>query len=85
MQWERTCILGLDHGLPEKGENPIAAGRCLGAEYEALASARVTVQCFGYGRAAGEELRSLPDKDGARLSERGPARQRPGPPFSVKI
>ena len=73
--------------LPEKGENLIAAGRCLSAEHEALASARVTAQCFGYGHAAGlaaatalqrsetvrditgEELRSLLDDDGARLSE----------------
>ena len=39
--------------LPEKGENLIAAGRCLSAEHEALASARVTAQCFGYGHAAG--------------------------------
>lgn len=39
--------------LPEKGENIIVAGRCLSAEHEALASARVTAQCFGYGHAAG--------------------------------
>jgi glycine/D-amino acid oxidase-like deaminating enzyme len=39
--------------LPEKGENLITAGRCLSAEHEALASARVTAQCFGYGHAAG--------------------------------
>ena len=28
------------------------AGRCLSAEHEALASARVTAQCFEYGHAA---------------------------------
>lgn len=39
--------------LPEKGENLIVAGRCLSAEHEALASCRVTAQCFGYGHAAG--------------------------------
>jgi hypothetical protein len=39
--------------LPEHGENIVAAGRCLSAEHEALASARVTAQCFGYGHAAG--------------------------------
>ena len=48
--------------LPETGENLIVAGRCLSAEHEALASARVTAQCFGYGQAAGlavaEALRS---------------------------
>ncbi len=38
--------------VPELGENIIVAGRCLSAEHEALASARVTAQCFGYGHAA---------------------------------
>jgi glycine/D-amino acid oxidase-like deaminating enzyme len=38
--------------VPEVGENVIVAGRCLSAEHEALASARVTAQCFGYGHAA---------------------------------
>lgn len=39
--------------IPEVGENLIIAGRCLSAEHEALASCRVTAQCFGYGHAAG--------------------------------
>lgn len=38
--------------VPKQGENVIVAGRCLSAEHEALASARVTAQCFEYGRAA---------------------------------
>ena len=38
--------------VPEAGENIIVAGRCLSAEHEALASARVTAQCFEYGHAA---------------------------------
>lgn len=38
--------------VPWTGENIIVAGRCLGAEHEALASARVTAQCFEYGHAA---------------------------------
>ncbi|AUL46009.1 FAD-dependent oxidoreductase [Bordetella trematum] len=38
--------------VPRQGENLIVAGRCLSAEHEALASARVTAQCFEYGRAA---------------------------------
>ena len=38
--------------VPERGEGIIVAGRCLGAEHEALASARVTAQCFEYGNAA---------------------------------
>ena len=33
-------------------ENVIVAGRCLSAEHHALASARVTAQCFEYGHAA---------------------------------
>ena len=40
--------------VPRHGENVIAAGRCLGAEHEALASARVTAQCFEYGHAAAQ-------------------------------
>lgn len=38
--------------LPVGLEDVIVAGRCLGAEHEALASARVTAQCFEYGHAA---------------------------------
>ncbi|MCH2557585.1 MAG: FAD-dependent oxidoreductase [Alcanivorax sp.] len=38
--------------VPEIGENILVAGRCLSAEHEALASARVTAQCFEYGHAA---------------------------------
>ena len=61
--------------LPEKGENLITTERCLSAEHEALTSAWVTAQCFGYGNATGlaavtgQEFRELLDKDGARLSE----------------
>lgn len=39
--------------VPATGEDVIVAGRCLSAEHEALASARVTAQCFEYGHAAG--------------------------------
>lgn len=39
--------------IPVRGENIIAAGRNLCAEHQALASCRVTSQCFGYGQAAG--------------------------------
>ncbi|MDK4717910.1 FAD-dependent oxidoreductase [Rhizobium sp. CNPSo 3968] len=38
--------------VPLRGENIIVAGRSLSAEHEALASARVTAQCFEYGNAA---------------------------------
>ncbi|QDR81234.1 FAD-dependent oxidoreductase [Sporomusa termitida] len=39
--------------VPVKGENILIAGRSLSAEHEAMASARVTAQCFQYGQAAG--------------------------------
>ena len=39
--------------VPETGEGILAAGRNLCAEHQALASCRVTAQCFGYGQAAG--------------------------------
>lgn len=38
--------------VPIKGENLLVTGRCFSAEHEALASARVTAQCFQYGQAA---------------------------------
>jgi len=39
--------------IPQTGTNLLVAGRCLSAEHEAMASARVTAQCFGMGYAAG--------------------------------
>jgi hypothetical protein len=39
--------------VPAAGENILVAGRCLSAEHEAVASARVTAQCFSYGHAIG--------------------------------
>ncbi|WP_083847018.1 FAD-dependent oxidoreductase [Marinobacter sp. BSs20148] len=39
--------------VPKRGEGLLAAGRCLSAEHEAMASARVTAQCFSYGHAIG--------------------------------
>jgi hypothetical protein len=39
--------------VPASGENLLVAGRCLSAEHEAVASARVTAQCFSYGHAIG--------------------------------
>lgn len=63
--------------LPERGDNLIVAGRCLSAEHEAMASARVTAQCFSYGHAAGlaavvaaREGVSLRDIDGSDLRAR---------------
>ena len=39
--------------IPIEGDGILAAGRCLSAEHEAMASARVTAQCFSYGHAVG--------------------------------
>jgi succinate dehydrogenase/fumarate reductase flavoprotein subunit len=39
--------------VPVRGESLLVAGRCLSAEHEAMASARVTAQCFSYGHAIG--------------------------------
>lgn len=39
--------------VPERGDGLLTAGRCLSAQHEAVASARVTAQCFSYGHAIG--------------------------------
>jgi hypothetical protein len=39
--------------VPQRGEALLFAGRCLSAQHEAVASARVTAQCFSYGHAIG--------------------------------
>jgi hypothetical protein len=39
--------------VPQRGEGLLFAGRCLSAQHEAVASARVTAQCFSYGHAIG--------------------------------
>ncbi|WP_295642357.1 FAD-dependent oxidoreductase [uncultured Methylibium sp.] len=39
--------------VPARGEGLLFGGRCLSAEHEAVASARVTAQCFSYGQALG--------------------------------
>lgn len=39
--------------VPQRGESLLVAGRCLSAEHEAMASARVTGPCFAYGQAVG--------------------------------
>jgi hypothetical protein len=39
--------------VPQTGEGLLVAGRCLSAQHEAMASARVTAQCFSYGHAIG--------------------------------
>ncbi len=42
--------------VPARGRNILVAGRCLSAEHEAVASARVTAQCFSYGHAVGHAV-----------------------------
>lgn len=39
--------------VPERARGLLMAGRCLSAQHEAVASARVTAQCFSYGQAIG--------------------------------
>lgn len=39
--------------VPKRGESLLVAGRCLSADHVAMASARVTAQCFAYGQAIG--------------------------------
>lgn len=62
--------------VPKRGESLLVAGRCLSAEHEAMASARVTAQCFSYGHAVGHAAAlALHEKiaprriDGAALRE----------------
>lgn len=57
--------------VPERGEGLLFGGRCLSAEHEAVASARVTAQCFSYGQALGVAATLA-------SSERLPVRQLPG-------
>ncbi len=53
--------------IPRRGESLLATGRCLSAEHEAMASARVTAQCFSYGHAIGHAAAiAVRDKLGVR-------------------
>lgn len=75
LEWLLDDYYEIPYGalLPAQGENILVAGRCLAAEHEALASARVTAQCFQYGQAAGmaaalaikinQPLRALPGEE----------------------
>lgn len=55
VEWLINDVYEVPYGcfVPEKGEGLLVAGRCLSAEHEAVASARVTAQCFSYGHAIG--------------------------------
>lgn len=55
VEWLLDDVYEIPYGcfVPERGEALLTAGRCLSAEHEAVASARVTAQCFSYGHAVG--------------------------------
>lgn len=55
VEWLLNDVYEIPYGcfVPARGEGLLFAGRCLSAEHEAVASARVTAQCFGYGHAVG--------------------------------
>lgn len=55
VEWLLNDVYEVPFGcfVPQRGEGLLVAGRCLSAEHEAVASARVTAQCFSYGHAVG--------------------------------
>jgi hypothetical protein len=55
VEWLLDDVYEIPYGcfVPERGESLLFAGRCLSADHEAVASARVTAQCFSYGHAVG--------------------------------
>jgi hypothetical protein len=55
LQWLLNDVYEIPYDcfVPQRGEGLLFAGRCLSAEHEAVASARVTAQCFSYGHAIG--------------------------------
>jgi hypothetical protein len=55
VEWLLNDFYEVPYGcfVPARGEGLLVAGRCLSAEHEAVASARVTAQCFSYGQAIG--------------------------------
>ncbi|WDV48282.1 FAD-dependent oxidoreductase [Clostridiaceae bacterium M8S5] len=52
--------------VPASLDNVLVAGRCIDAEHEALASSRVTAQCFSEGHAAGIAM-MLSKKSGTKV------------------
>ncbi|MFN3169557.1 MAG: FAD-dependent oxidoreductase [Hyphomicrobiales bacterium] len=65
VEWLLNDVYEVPYGcfVPERGEGLLAAGRCLSAQHEAVASARVTAQCFSYGQAIGNAA-SITVRDG---------------------
>ena len=63
--------------VPERGDGLLAAGRCLSAQHEAMASARVTAQCFSYGHAIGHAAAiAVKDEISPRAVEAAAVRER---------
>lgn len=54
--------------VPTSLDNVLVAGRCIDAEHEALASSRVTAQCFSEGHAAGIAI-VLSKNDGIKVCD----------------
>lgn len=70
VEWLLDDVYEVPYGcfVPQEGENLLVAGRCLSAQHEAVASARVTAQCFGYGHAIGHAASiAVRDRVPARL------------------
>jgi len=55
VEWLLNDFYEVPYGcfVPQRGDGLLFAGRCLSAQHEAVASARVTAQCFSYGEAIG--------------------------------
>lgn len=79
VEWLLNDVYEIPFGcfVPPRGEGLMTAGRCLSAEHEAVASARVTAQCFSYGHAMGHaaaiaalERISVRDLDGTAIRAR---------------
>lgn len=65
--------------VPREAEGLLVAGRCLSAEHEAVASARVTAQCFSYGHAVGHAAAiALRDRIAVRFVQPREIRERLG-------
>jgi hypothetical protein len=75
--YDDTYDIPLGCFVPPQSEGLLAAGRCLSAEHEAMASARVTAQCFSYGHAVGHAAAmAVQDRLGVRDIAPAAVRQR---------
>jgi hypothetical protein len=70
VEWLHDDVYEIPFGafVPERGNGILFAGRCLSAEHEAVASSRVTAQCFSYGHAVGIAA-AISIRDGVTSSE----------------